>query len=327
MAQTHGVQIEVERNVGLGDQEPRVGMAYRQSGCEIQRGADAVPGVLERRIQPRRVVEHAHGKRQQRVVERAFLHRFRPQQRVGRGASRVGRCLRNAFLDDMFLLGRDAHVGAPDSRELAIEHGSEGRRRLIVGVEVLLECADRELQRLVTMTELGQSVLHARVIAHAGGRAAPQIDHGCGEGQRVRLAGSVAVGPGETGAAAEVAGIGSVDAGGVLLAFAHLESYRYGAVLIGLVSQGHADGRKDAQTQQIVPRLFDLARSIVIAGVHQQTLTYEGFPHELQSPEADPPDLDSRAGDCMESDIEHAFGGVLVGHGRVDFGECIAAIL
>ncbi len=73
------------------------------------------------------------------------------------------------------------------------------------------------------MPELRQKILRARVIADARRRAAAEVDRRGGERQLIGLAGDVAVGPVDAGTAAQIAGVRSADARGMLQTLAHLK--------------------------------------------------------------------------------------------------------
>ncbi len=73
--------------------------------------------------------------------------------------------------------------------------------------------------------------------------------------------------------------------------------------------------------------MLDLGGAVLIPGPQEKASPNPCLAHPLQSPEADLPDADGRAGRDVKPDIEHAVVGILVCHRHVYFCERVAAVL
>src|ERR1700742_3992704 len=103
------------------------------------------------------------------------------------------------------------------------------------------------------MAELGQQVLGAEVVADAVGGVATQVDDRGRECERVRPACHVAIGPGDSGAAAQVGRIRTTEVYQVQRALPYPEGDGYFPRAVGLSPQLHAHRGKDTEAQQILP--------------------------------------------------------------------------
>src|SRR5262249_51678870 len=79
--------------------------------------------------------------------------------------------------------------------------------------------------------------------------------------------------------------------------------------------------------QQILTCLLDRECAIGFAGVQQQTPSHQSLVHTLQTLELYLPNLHVRTRLDVKGQVQNVLVRILLGHRRIDFGECVALIL
>src|SRR5579872_3719974 len=124
------------------------------------------------------------------------------------------------------------------------------------------------------MAEIGDDVFRAGVIAETGRRAAPHIDDRGRQIELLAVARDVPIAPGDPAAASEIARVGTVEGHAVARALAYLERHGNPAGGIRGLPDLDADRAEDAEPEQILARLLDVARAVGIAGMNEETPAY-----------------------------------------------------
>src|SRR5260370_36924228 len=92
------------------------------------------------------------------------------------------------------------------------------------------------------------------------------------QGQRVSLAGHIALGPGDTSAATQVARIGGAEAHGMLQPLPRVEGDGNTPLAVSLVCNSDTDRGKYAKREEILACRLYLGCTVLLARVHQQPL-------------------------------------------------------
>ena len=82
-----------------------------------------------------------------------------------------------------------------------------------------------------------------------------------------------------------------------------------------------------SEGQQILAGSLDLARAILLARVHQESLSHERLLHLLQAADSNFADVDLRARHDVEAHVEDSIRRVLVSDRWVDHRESVALVL